>query len=198
MREQPPGRQQPARQPGGRADQQQRRGDHRVRDVLHHVHREQVALGDVVDRPVGGDPQREQPGRERGDLEPRDHRRAGRREPRTEPVHARARSRPRTTPTSSHTSGCACQAGNGTSPSTTRPTTSAPCSRTRGSRCRRRSPAPTIPTTKMRRKNGWSTFMCMYQPRDEEELRRAHREQGDDDQVRVRGVDVRDRDLDRR
>ena len=32
--------------------------------VLHHVHREEVALAEVVDRPVGGDPQREQTRRE--------------------------------------------------------------------------------------------------------------------------------------
>src|SRR4029077_16668678 len=60
-------------------------------------------------------------------------------------------------------SGCACQAGNGTSPSTSTYDFSTVLENTRITMPYTMAP-PIMPTTKMRRKNGGSTFMCMYQP----------------------------------
>ena len=91
--------------------------------------REQVALAEVVDRPVGGDEDREQPGREAT--------RSGSRvttgvpawrEPRTDPDDRDRVRRRRATPTSSHTSGWGSHAGNGWRQARVA-TTSARCSR---------------------------------------------------------------------
>ena len=73
------------RHPGRRAEQQQRRREHRVHEVLDHVHREQVSLAEVVDGPAGGHQQREQTGREADHLQRRDDRGLDRRETGTDP-----------------------------------------------------------------------------------------------------------------
>ena len=43
--------------------------------------------------------------------------------------------------------------------------------------------AATIPTMKKRRKNGWSVFMCMYQPATSKNLTTAISDQRNDDQL---------------
>ena len=101
-----------ASQPG-RPEQQQRRGDHREHQVLHHVDAVEVALGEVVDRPVGREQHRE---RRRAPKQVTWKRVAtgapGGSVPRPDADRARSRTRRPSSPTSSQTSGCGCHAGN--------------------------------------------------------------------------------------
>ena len=80
-------------QPGRRAEEQQRGGQHREHQVLHHVHAVHLLLGDVVDRPVGREPDRDDPEEEADDLEPRDRGPARRRRSAARAVRSRRRTR---------------------------------------------------------------------------------------------------------
>ena len=72
--------------------------------VLHHVYPVEVVLGEIVDRPIGRDPDRARPGGEGRHLEAGDDGRTGRREPRAEPLD-RDRVAGRDDATSNQTSG---------------------------------------------------------------------------------------------
>ena len=162
-------REQVAGQPRGRAEQQQRDRDQRDQQVLHHVDAVVRLLGEVVDRPVGRQPDREHAERAARDLEPRDDRVARRRVARADPHHCDpvARGEQRRRAATRRGAGSS-RGGDGERP------TSASVLRTRGaSQQRRRSTGPSaamIPRMKNRRKIGWSVRRCMYYARDEDEL----------------------------
>src|SRR5262245_22992852 len=100
--------------------------------------------------------------------------------------------------TSSHTSGWGCQAGNGTSPSTAGRLGLEHRAREHEDDDAVDDPGADHPDHEDATEERLVEPHVHVPTGHEEELGRAHREQGEDDQVGVVGVDVRDRDLDGR